>query len=108
MSSLPLFDRYSLEDLCSRKHRGSPESEAAHAVVVPRKAELHALILGELAWLAEVGAGGTCEELSQALQMRYTTCSARCSELLKAGRIRKSGARRPTSTGCLAAVLVIA
>jgi hypothetical protein len=42
------------------------------------------------------------------LGLRYTTASARCSELKADGVIVTSGERRPTQTGSMAAVLVLA
>lgn len=106
---LPLFDSQSVsryapaEDICSRKSGGNPESELAHEVVKAAKPELQRHILE---YIAEVR-GATCEEVSRALGMRYTTASARISELRKAGRLHSTGRRRPTTTGTSAAVLAV-
>lgn len=67
-------------------------------------------------WILEQGSvGATCEEVSNALRMRYTTASARISELKRDGwlvqQIRqgesgaKWGVRRKTASGSYAAVL---
>jgi len=104
--NLPLFDRYAVDDICASRHGGSPESEDAYAAVKPRKEDLHEAILRELQRRGESGA--TCEQLSRALGMRYTTTSARISELKRQGRVVSTGERRPTTTGCMAAVLSVA
>jgi hypothetical protein len=51
--------------------------------------------------------GATCDELVVAgVLARHQTASARLNELLNAGRIKDSGARRPTSSGRNARVYV--
>ena len=89
-----------LLDICARKHRGSLTSAAAHAAVVPRKQALRAMIL---TFVKEQLFGATVEEIAEALRIRYTTASARVSELKRDGLLRIGGQRR-TTTGCMAAV----
>lgn len=107
-SATPLFDavsRYEQDDPCSRKHRGAPTSEAAHEAAKSVKRKQHAEILSAL---AVAGAyGRTCYELSQRLGMAYTSASARLSELKRSGEVVESGERRPTPSGCSAAVVVL-
>lgn len=43
--------------------------------------------------------GMTCDELEVILRMKHQTCSARCRELVLAGRVRDTGRRRPTRSG---------
>jgi len=52
--------------------------------------------------------GATCDEIEQGLDLKHQTVSARCTELLKAGQILDSGARRPTRSGRSARVYVLA
>ncbi len=51
--------------------------------------------------------GATCYEAEEALGMSHQTCSARFSDLKKDRVLSVNGIRRPTNTGCLAAVCVI-
>jgi hypothetical protein len=90
-----------LLDVCARKHRGSKTSAEAHDKVVPRKQALRAMIL---TFVKEQLFGATVEEISEALRIRYTTASARVSELKRDGLLRISESRRQTATGCFAAV----
>lgn len=109
MELLPLFDqptsRYDVDDVTAGRHRGAETSEEAHEFVKPSKEVLHALILRRL---RERGSEGEhVEGLSRALGIRYTTCSARVSELKRLGRIVATDRRVPTSSGCSAAVVVL-
>lgn len=113
MSSLPLFDQQPPsrfappEDITSGRHRGSETSEQAHEIAKISKEAAYALIVRTLR--ARGGKGETVEGLSRALGIRYSTVSARVSELrYKKGLVVPSGERRPTTSGCPAAVLVLA
>lgn len=89
-------------DICANRHGGNAESVAANKRVTPTKAELRISIYD---YIASRGAeGATTEEVSIALGIRYTTASARISELEADRWVRKAG-RRPTSGGSTAAVL---
>lgn len=105
--ALPLFaaeDRFApSEDICSSRHGGNEQSEAAHADAKPGKKIQHARIL---AFVVETGPA-TGWEISVATGIPYTTTSARCSELRKSGAIYPTGRKRPTPTGCAAAVLAV-
>jgi hypothetical protein len=90
-------------DVCRRRHRGNPESRAANERVHDSKAKLQERIYQHIANLPH---GATCEEVTRALRLRYTTCSARMAELKALNRLFPSGERRPTSTGAKAAVLI--
>lgn len=59
-------------------------------------------------WLHErADRGGTVEEISIALDIRYTTVSARAAEMKTEGIIKESGRTRETETKSLASVLVV-
>jgi hypothetical protein len=92
------------DDICRNRHQGNPESEAAN--LQTNKARDRAKVIAHIT--AQGARGSTCEELSVSLGLRYTTASARCSELKADGVIVTSGERRPTQTGSMAAVLVLA
>jgi len=89
-------------DVCARRHRGNPQSRAANVRVHRAKYECRAAVY---AWILEQGsAGATCEEVSRALGMRYTTTSGRISELKADGWLVPAGKTRKTSTGATAGV----
>jgi hypothetical protein len=96
-------------DITIRRNRGNAESAAANERMRLRKPELRDQIY---AWFLYQGAAGaTCFEASQATGIRYTTMSARISEL-KADRwlaplLDRDGRkmRRKTVSGDGAAVL---
>ena len=101
-------ERNDMTDICANKHGGNAESEAANKRVVPAKSDLRELIRQ---WFVFRGsAGGTCEEAARELGIRYTNCSARCSEM-KADRtliavVDEKGkpVRRKTTSGSSAGV----
>jgi hypothetical protein len=91
------------QDVCRSKHRGNPESEAANERVSPSKADLRYRILR---FFFERGpSGATCEQASIALAIRYTTASAKISELKAEGLLAFTGERGTTSGGSSAALL---
>lgn len=97
-------DGVSTTDITANRHGGNEESKAAHKRSLTHAARDRARIL-EL--LEKKGAlGATCEELSQELDLGYTTASGRCSELKKDSLVVPNGAKRKTTRGCDAAVLV--
>lgn len=87
-------------DITSNRHRGNRESIAANASIkLKDKATLRGVVLD---YLWRIGKGGaTTEEVANALGIRYTTASARMTELKAEGRITPAG-RRPTSSGRMA------
>jgi len=97
-----------MNDICLSRHKGNSESLAANTRVAPAKALLRDQIYQ---WFLFRGsAGATCEEASRAMQIRYTTMSARISELRADGwlvQIVVNGEkmRRKTQGGSSAAVL---
>jgi hypothetical protein len=108
VSGLPLFDRYAVDDVCAKRHRGAPTSEDAHDSIREHKEAQRQRILRCLE--VQGPRGGICEEIARQLGMRYTTVSGRLSELKnhKDGRARESGRRRRTTSGHGAAVVVLA
>jgi len=90
-----------VRDVCASRHRGNPESEAANERVAPSKADLRWKIM---LWFYEHGPA-TCEQASRALGLRYTTASARLSELKADGFLEITGKRALTSGGSQAALL---
>lgn len=76
-------------DITRNRHRGNPESEAAHDSIVLYKSESQLRVLEVLR-----RKGATSKELSRSLSMGYTTVSARLSELKKLGEIEPTGEKR--------------
>jgi hypothetical protein len=92
-----------LPDICRLKHGRNALSEAANKRVHRSKYELRELLYQ---WVLMQGnRGGTCEEASNALGVRYTTASARLSELKADRWLVPTGERRKTTGGSSAAVL---
>lgn len=90
-----------MTDICARRSAHNPFSEAAHERVAPAKADL-IFRIGEWFFL---NGPATCEQASIALNVRYSTMSARLSEMKMAGALQFTGERRKTTTGSYAAVL---
>lgn len=84
-------------DVCRNRHRGNLLSEAAN-----RETDKSRDTARILACLASVG-DATGDEIAVALDMPSQTCSARVSELKRAGVLEPLG-RRPTRTGSMAQV----
>jgi hypothetical protein len=90
-------------DITTRRHRHSPTSDAAFEAIKD-----HAPNLRERVWQfihSRGKLGATTYEVSEALGMKYTTVSARMSELKRDGRIVETGQRRVTDSNCAAAVM---
>lgn len=102
--SLPLFDRYAVDDITAGRHRGSPESEEAHERLRPSKAYLQAAVLDSLRRRGLYGA--TTEEIASELGLRVNSVSGRMTELRVAGLAVKTDRHRLTLSGCQAAVIV--
>lgn len=98
-----------MADITANRNRGNPESAAANAKVEPSKTVLQVMIWE---WfLQQARHGGTTEECSRALGIRYTTASARISELKAEGWLVRvvngfngKPILRKTSTGSSAGV----
>lgn len=88
-------------DICANRHGYNAHSFLANLRVAGRK---HTLRERVYLSLADDGPQ-TCEQLSERLGMRYTTCSARIAELKAERWVVCSGAQRKTSGGTNAAVL---
>lgn len=92
LSQSSLFDSAPLPDVCRKRHKGNPESEAANRKIQSSKAHLQERILN---WIRCAGSNGaTCKEISRGMGLAYTTASARLSELKQQGRIYKTRERR--------------
>lgn len=97
-------DLFSDFDICGRRHKGNRQSVRAEQSVKDRKPTQTQRIV---AYLRERGMlGATCEELSIALELRYTSASARCSEMKECGWVAIAGERKTTG-GDMADVLVL-
>jgi hypothetical protein len=90
-----------MRDICARKSRGNLTSAAAFAFTPEEIRREQARRIYKLLRRETL----TCEEVAHRLQMRYTTASARISELLADGFVEDSGRRRVTSSGAYARVL---
>ena len=82
-------------DICSKHHGGNAQSTAANAKTNKTRDAARILAL-----LEAVGAS-TCDDVEMALGMSHQTCSARFSDLKRAGLIEPT-AKQKTRTGCLA------
>lgn len=89
-----------LPDICSNKHHYDPNSFLSNIRIHPHKLNLREKIYTFL----ENNGGATCEEISLRLGMRYTTVSARLSELKAETWVTPNGTRRTTG-GDTAAVI---
>lgn len=82
--------------------RGSDTSEMAAASMVPSADSIRERVRN---YIASRGLdGATCDEVQYALDMLHQTASARVTELRLRGDIIKSGEKRRTKAGRLAAV----
>jgi predicted ArsR family transcriptional regulator len=79
----------------SETSKGAAESMAPHASRLAE--EVFAYVLGR-------EDGATVDEVEEALGMLHQTAGARMRELVKAGRVADSGAKRPTRSGRKAVV----
>lgn len=86
------------------KVAGGTSEEAAKAIA-PRAKKLHGPILERL---RQFPGGLTPDEIAEHLNVSILSVRPRCSELLRAGEVRKSGSRRLNKTGNSADVLVLA
>jgi predicted Rossmann fold nucleotide-binding protein DprA/Smf involved in DNA uptake len=77
------------DDICENRHGGNAESRDAFSQVEPKIGDLHEQLLRALA-----SRDLTSKELVRVTGLRYTTVSARLSELKLIGRIATTGARR--------------
>lgn len=87
-------------DICARRHKGNPESAAAHASIINRKKAMSSAIL-------EVcrRRPSTCDEVEVELGILHQTAGARIAELKAIGLLIDTKDRRPTRSGRMAAVL---
>jgi len=84
-------------------HRGVETSREAAESMTETAPNLRRKVLR---YIRQAGnRGATADEIGIALDLRSQTCAPRCLELRRAGLIRR-GARRPTSSGRAAYVLV--
>ena len=89
-------------DICHNRHRGNPESVAAHATgQKAQDRERVYTMIQQRGWH-----GATVDEVAVALGRDPNQISGRFSELKADGRIRKTPRRRVTRTGASAAVCV--
>ena len=80
----------------------SDTRQAAHIAIGPHKSRLCQLVLAAYATYGEHGL--TTQEAEGVTQLEHSTCSARVNELVAAGPLVDSGARRKTRSGRSAAV----
>ena len=90
-----------LFDVCSNRHRGNAESEAAFQSTKDRLSVQRERVLKAI---RDSDSGLTAEEIAMVLGTTVNAISGRCSELKMAGRIYKSGTR-VTRSGCSAGIL---
>lgn len=90
------------DDICRNRHGGNPESEVANQQT--NKQRDSRMVMDAL--FQAGGLGMTCDELEVELGMSHQTCSARCSELKRDGKVLTTTRRRETRAGCPARVLM--
>ena len=83
-------------------HNGTDTSRDAAEHVRPRAKQMGLDVLRFI--VDRFDEGATADEVGTALEMRAQTVSARCNDLQRKQWIRRSGEKRPTSSGCLAHV----
>lgn len=93
-------DPFEAWDPTANYHGGDPYSTAAHDSVKAHKAALRQWVFDIIAAAPE---GMTSDEVEVKTGLPHQTCSARFTELKKAGRIVARGSR-PTRSGRMAAV----
>ena len=98
------------DDICQNYHGGNEESFEAHAETEGHKERDARAIESYVRNQGKEGA--TCDEIESVLGLAHQTASARCSELLKDGRLVRKylgrvKVRRLTRRGCWAAVLIL-
>ena len=88
-------------NVCSSHHKGNQESVAAFNVVKPVTRSMRKLILKEFEQNPE---GLTCDEIEAKLGLKHQTASARLRELVDGSELVRTTEKRPTRSGCNAAV----
>ena len=88
-------------DICSNRHKGNANSFLANLRIAGRKFNLRERIYLSL----RDDGPQTCEQLSLRLRLRYTTVSARLSELKAMRWIGSTGEQRKTTGGDTASVM---
>lgn len=96
--------RWERKDVCSKRHGGNPESEAAHEQVKSGKADMWQRILD---WGRKQPQGFTASEATAAFGGNPNHVAPRISELLAQGRLVRTGEKRKTRSQCNAAVLKV-
>jgi hypothetical protein len=99
----PAKSSYSTVEVQKAQKYMNPESMEANRSIAHRKGSDCALILSNLKMKQ-----GTCDELERRVGLSHQTCSARLRDLFLEGAIVRTGTRRPTESGRMAAVWKIA
>jgi hypothetical protein len=87
-----------------RSRGGNAYSRLANETFAANKETIRLEIL---AFIRERGrAGATADEIAEAWQCSPNHCAPRATELIRDGRLIRSGQRRKTRAGCYAAVLI--
>jgi hypothetical protein len=89
-------------DVCRRKHKGNPESEAAN--LIPDKALWQRKVYDLAQSLGIYGI--TADEAAAHFNVGHNTVAPRISELQEEGWLFKTKERRKTRSGCWARVLL--
>lgn len=91
-------------DICKNYHGGNRESVEAHENIKNKKQRQQLEVLQYIK--NQGGRGATCYEVETALEMPHQSCSARCAELKRNGKVvTHEDIRRQTNTGRYASVL---
>lgn len=93
-----MIKQLTLDDICYNRHKGNPNSVKANQIAKKYKLGARQRII-ECLENHEM----TCEELEAFTGLSHQTCSARCSDLKRDGRIIETG-KRLTRSGSPASV----
>jgi hypothetical protein len=96
--------RYDGDDICASRHKGSEESEDAWDRIRELAAQSRRRVFRFIRSRGQYGA--TTDEVAAVFRVDPNAVSGRLTELKRDGLVVKSGVRRPTRSGSMAAVVV--
>jgi predicted XRE-type DNA-binding protein len=91
------------DDVCASRHKGNEESREAFETVKDRLTRNQNAVLSFIKSCGEHGA--TTDEISEHFGVGQNNVSGRRTELLRDGKIKLTGEKRKTRSGCTAAVV---
>jgi hypothetical protein len=92
----PSFEYAATDDVCANHHGGVAESKAAFHSTAPASRES---LKNQIIEFIKVRGEASCEVVELSMSLSHQTASARCSELLREGRIAIADERGVTKAG---------